>query len=38
MTRKVSDWKGFERSDFTVASRAALLVRPKTPAPGNPWI
>jgi pimeloyl-ACP methyl ester carboxylesterase len=36
--RKVSDWKGFERSDFTVAGRAALLVRPKTPAPGNPWI
>jgi pimeloyl-ACP methyl ester carboxylesterase/lysophospholipase L1-like esterase len=38
MTRKVSEWKGFERSDFTVAGRAAFLVRPKTPAPGNPWI
>jgi pimeloyl-ACP methyl ester carboxylesterase/lysophospholipase L1-like esterase len=36
--RRVSDWKGFERSDFTVAGRTALLVRPKTPAPGNPWI
>lgn len=34
----VSEWNGFERSDFTVAGRAALLVRPKTLAPGNPWI
>ncbi len=36
--RKISDWKGCERIDFSVAGRAAHLVRPKTPAPGNPWI
>ena len=36
--RKVSDWNGFERSDFKVAGRPALLVSPKSPAPGNPWI
>ncbi len=38
IARKVSAWNGFERSDFTVAGRAALLASPKTPAPGNPWI
>jgi pimeloyl-ACP methyl ester carboxylesterase len=35
---KVSDWNGFERCDFEVAGRPALLVRPKSPALGNPWI
>ena len=33
-----SDWNGFERLDFTVAGRPCLLVRPKAPAAGNPWI
>jgi pimeloyl-ACP methyl ester carboxylesterase len=33
-----SAWHGFERLDFTVAGRACLLVKPATPAPGNPWI
>lgn len=35
---KVSQWGGCERLDFAVNGRPALLVRPKTPAPGNPWI
>jgi pimeloyl-ACP methyl ester carboxylesterase/lysophospholipase L1-like esterase len=35
---KASTWNGYERLDFQLAGRAALLVRPKTPAPGNPWI
>ena len=35
---KVSDWFGYEQLDFTVGGRAALLVCPKTPAPGAPWI
>lgn len=34
----ISTWSGFKRLDFTVANRAALLVVPHTPAPGNPWI
>jgi pimeloyl-ACP methyl ester carboxylesterase len=34
----VSDWKGFERRDFNVDGRAALLVLPKEAAPGRPWI
>jgi pimeloyl-ACP methyl ester carboxylesterase len=37
-TPAVSDWNGYQRLDFAVAGRAGLLVRPKTPAPGNPWI
>ena len=35
---KSSDWNGYEKLDFQVAGRAALLVKPKTAAPGNPWI
>jgi pimeloyl-ACP methyl ester carboxylesterase len=35
---KTSDWNGYEKLDFEVAGRAALLVKPKSPAPGNPWI
>ncbi|MSU24027.1 MAG: alpha/beta fold hydrolase [Opitutus sp.] len=34
----VSEWNGFRRLDFTVAGRPCLLVRPTTPAPGQPWI
>ncbi len=33
-----SIWQGFDRLDFTVEGRAALLVLPKKPAPGRPWI
>jgi pimeloyl-ACP methyl ester carboxylesterase len=35
---KTSDWNGYEKLDFEVAGRPAVLVKPKTPAPGNPWI
>ncbi len=35
---KVSQWSGYERLDFEVDGRAALVVRPKAPAPGSPWI
>jgi pimeloyl-ACP methyl ester carboxylesterase/lysophospholipase L1-like esterase len=35
---KSSTWNGHERLDFQLGGRAALLVRPKAPAPGNPWI
>jgi len=35
---KVSQWNGFEQLDFTVADHAGLLVKPKTPADGKPWI
>lgn len=35
---KVSDWNGYEKLDFEVDGRAALLVKPKTPAAGKPWI
>ena len=35
---KVSEWNGYERLDFTVVGRPALLVRPKSPAAGKPWI
>jgi lysophospholipase L1-like esterase/pimeloyl-ACP methyl ester carboxylesterase len=38
MTLKVSAWNDHERIDFRFGDRAALLVRPKSPAPGNPWI
>lgn len=31
-------WNGFERLDFTVDGRECLLVLPKAPAPGRPWI
>ena len=34
----MSQWSGYERLDFEVDGRAALLVRPKAPAPGAPWI
>ena len=33
-----SAWQGFERLDFSVDGRACLLVLPKTPAAGKPWI
>jgi len=38
ITPKISQWGGCERLDFTVNGRPALLVRPKSPASGNPWI
>jgi pimeloyl-ACP methyl ester carboxylesterase len=35
---KASLWNGYERLDFEVAGRAALLVKPTTPTDGQPWI
>jgi pimeloyl-ACP methyl ester carboxylesterase len=35
---KRSFWRGFERLDFVVDGRACLLVLPKEPAAGKPWI
>ena len=33
-----ADWQGFERRDFVVDGRNALLILPKTSANGKPWI
>lgn len=35
---KISDWNGYVRHDFQVAGKPILLVEPKTPAPGRPWV
>ena len=35
---KTSDWNGFTRYDFTVDDRPVLVVTPKKPAEGNPWV
>lgn len=35
---KVSQWQGYERLDFEVAGRPALLVQPRQTAKGAPWI
>ncbi|HEX7260686.1 MAG TPA: GDSL-type esterase/lipase family protein [Luteolibacter sp.] len=35
---KVSPWSGYERTDFTFHGRSALLVKPKVPAKGHPWV
>ena len=33
-----SQWNGFDRYDFTCDGRDAIVVTPKTPAAGRPWI
>ncbi len=35
---KVSEWNGFNKTDFKFENRDAYVVSPKTPAPGNPWV
>ena len=35
---RTSHWNGFEKLDFDVAGRAALLVKPKQAATGAPWV
>ena len=35
---KKSNWKGFERFDFELNGRKCIVVKPKSPAQGNPWI
>eukprot|EP01035_Chromulina_nebulosa_P037210 gene37210-50207_t len=37
-TTKRAEWNGYVRLDFTVEGRPALVVVPKEPAPGRPWI
>ena len=32
------EWNGYEQHNFNVGGRGALLVIPKKPAEGNPWI
>lgn len=33
-----SEWQGYERLDFVVAGQPAILIVPKNPAPGRPWV
>ncbi|MEG1643685.1 MAG: GDSL-type esterase/lipase family protein [Bacteroidales bacterium] len=35
---KKSNWEGFDRYDFICNGRDAIVVTPKHPATGNPWI
>jgi pimeloyl-ACP methyl ester carboxylesterase len=34
---KKSEWQGFERYDFEVDGKPAIVVAPKKALPGNPW-
>lgn len=33
----MSNWNGFDKFDFEVGGKPALVVAPRTPAPGRPW-
>ncbi len=33
-----SDWNGYERRDFSVDGKTVVVVVPKTPLPGRPWV
>ncbi|MDA1274174.1 MAG: GDSL-type esterase/lipase family protein [Verrucomicrobia bacterium] len=33
-----SDWNGYDRYDFVVDGKPVLVVVPKEPAPGRPWV
>jgi alpha-beta hydrolase superfamily lysophospholipase len=33
-----SDWNGFDRYDFRVGDHPVLVVAPRNPAPGRPWV
>ena len=35
---KVSQWNGFSRYDFEIDGRPVLVVAPKEPLAGNPWV
>lgn len=35
---KTTRWNGYEKTDFELGGRSALLVMPESPAPGKPWI
>lgn len=38
VSARCEDWNGYELTKFNVEGRGALIVVPKTPAPGKPWI
>ncbi len=38
LTAAAGDWNGYEQRDTVVDGRKCLLVLPKSPAPGKPWI
>lgn len=38
LVTKTSSWNGYETLNFEVAGKSALIVKPKTAAPGSPWI
>ena len=35
---QASDWHGFQRFDFEIAAHPVLIVTPKHPAEGRPWV
>ena len=35
---KMAAWNGFDRYDFSVEGKPVLVVVPKKPAPGRPWV
>lgn len=35
---KLSDWNGFARFDFEVAGKPLMVIAPKQPAAGRPWV
>jgi pimeloyl-ACP methyl ester carboxylesterase len=35
---QVSDWNGYVRHDFEVGGKPVLVLSPKEPAPGRPWV
>jgi Lysophospholipase len=37
-TTSISEWKGFERHDFYVNGREAILIKPKAETPDKRWI
>lgn len=37
-TEKVSDWKGFQKVEFTFENRNAWYVKPPKAIAGNPWV
>ncbi len=38
LVAQVSNYHGYVRQDFQIAGRNALIVEPKTPKTGNPWV
>ena len=38
MEQKNSEWNGGLRTDFTYSGRSVIMVAPREPAPGRPWV